>query len=619
MPAVQDVVMADDYPPEKASASQNAQTQAMPKRPWLNMMPLDIRVMIFEDLDIQSLARLASTCHDFAAFVEPYLYKRDAKPDPEGGNKVDSSAIKWATMYADASYTQACLEVLRRSAEFGGDINAIFYGVDKSEFATALHFACGTGNAEVVESCLSEGADVMALSSGYSFLDRLSLCGHETDEGVMYLFGPHLDKDLKFCRWLPLLLPMLRGQRRILELLAHEHAPPFVACLPDPASEAERNSIISQYPITRAVTIYHIFALMDESQFHDEDLKKVHRLLFARHREDISVCTPRHGMSPLHMTIRIGNGFMMRKLTSARAYLEVGCNMGRTPLLWAIMEYTGSTDYSRRSFLLTAIRHLIDSGANVNCYADQNMDALETPLLCAVDVATLDNKTYHSIANLVEMLLNAGANIAEPRTVRFSALHAVAMVNLDNGSNDYLESLLKMLVRRGGDINAPMIHSEGSTILFKYLKRYDDLPYHAIPNLLSMGANIQSYEADDVLELWVHSSRMRSPQRGYDVFQHGADVSEAGWKRAFVKAFKSHNRIPTVGFGRMPKSSNSTRNTCRRIRGGPTCTSLWKSWGRRRAIGRTRLSTTLDSSFDEALRPLFGTFGIAQLCSNCAA
>lgn len=502
----------------------------------ITRLSYEIRAVLYKHLDFQSMASLSLTCTDFAVCLPPLLFTTDALQG--GGHR-----------------NRACPRAIRH----GGKINTLFYGRHRNDYASGLHLACASGNTYVVGKFLNAEADVNSKSSGFHFMFYLGLCAGSWEREDIHQLDCLLSEDIKECFWFPLLLPMLRRELQIIQVLKNANHGPFLA-------EAKRQP---DADFKYGVTIYHAMALIDEDHYYGGIRNEVYEQLFYKPHNlgHIDVPTPITLMTALHVAVEASNPYIVDKLTQAGAFVEWRNIKGRTPLMEAVKLYQRSRSERRRGCLWTIIERLLESGANANRNYGE-----ETPLLLAVDVLDLDHGMLQPTKKLIELLMRYGADFSLPDTFKQQAVIRIAHNIRMKGGNASLESLLTFVCERGADINTTERPVTGTTILFEFLKNYDKMDYRTIKLVKELGAEITEKEADGALCYWVQYPNMRRRNLGYNVFLWKHWFSQDAVNKAYSRVWAIQDRNafnllrlqrlhPTNGSELVWDSLQSTRRT----------------------------------------------------------
>ncbi|PNY24954.1 Uncharacterized protein TCAP_05109 [Tolypocladium capitatum] len=525
--------------------------------PWLIRTPNEIKDNIAYRLEERDLGKLARTCWIWYFVASPHLYAKNAK----FGN---STAIEWVS-HKSASIQEERVDrkILRLAVEHGADVNAVHKNKEDERFiredrpyvgpyGSALHFAAASGKESIVRDLLHYGADVRALSSGFNMHHHTVLVDPDP-KGEMGRYGSALHNSFARTCWLPLLLPLIRNHKNIVRMLVDAGAPAQLAV-------SSRDWHLD--PNTAVVTVYHLFAAMPREDFQD-DLCDLRSELFDKCKQSLNATLPRAAsmFSALHIALRVANRTMLAALIQAGADVEVSTDLGRTPLIYAIKLCAHGPPALARKFLIQSMENLIKHGANVN--RRTHPAAAESPLICAMPAAfihltTADQRTKAcaDVMEIVDLLVKNGARINGRNARGRTAIHKLwDEIMFVNGDHRYLGKLLKHLVSKGGDLNLTA-HPGGPTILHDFFvqvaKRGEDLkmasypaikdvPLHLLHLLVSLGATIKHYEADDVFKLWIRSPRLRSP-KGYRILQHKDHLSQGAIDHAYLYAFEKQER-----------------------------------------------------------------------------
>ncbi|POR35521.1 Uncharacterized protein TPAR_04283 [Tolypocladium paradoxum] len=535
----------------------NENTQKSP-HPWLVRIPTEIKDNIAYRLEEKDLGKLARTCWMWYFVATPHLYTKNAK----FGN---STAIQWVSRRSTfIQEEQIDRKILKLAVEHGADVNAVHKNKEDERFirentpyvgpyGSALHFAAASGKENIVRDLLKYGADVRALSSGFTMPNHNALVDPDP-KGEMGRYGSELYNSLTKTCWLPLLLPLIRNHKNIVRMLVDAGAPSQLA-----VSSRDWD----HDPNTAVVTVYHLFAAMPLEDFQD-DMCDLRSELFDKCKQSLNATLPRIAsmFSALHIALRFANRAMFAALLQARADVEVSTDLGRTPLIYAIKLCAQGPPVLARKLLMQCIEDLIKHGANVN--RRTHPAAAESPLICAmpaafVNLATADQRTKAcaDVMDVVDLLVKNGARVNDRNSQGRTAIHKLwDEIMFVNGDHKYLGKLLKHLVSMGGDLNLTA-HPTGPTILHDFFveeaKRAEnlgmasypavkDVPLHLLYLLVSLGATIKHYEADDVFKLWIRSSRLRSA-KGYKFLQHKEHLSQGAIDHAYLYAFEKQERV----------------------------------------------------------------------------
>lgn len=491
----------------------------------------EIKAIVSAELDYRSLARLGQTNRLWWQHATPDAYRKNAK---EG----NSSAILWAAKESVAGAgLGANYKVLDRAIRCGGDVNAVHQGSRDGEYATALHYAAALGRGGIVQQLLGAGANVHALASGFRIFKREGILSTKTG-GELSQHGPALLLELKRTKWLPLLLPLMRGHRQVVTLL---HAAGATARL---ALRQERGGQAGSHAVTHAVTAFHLFATMSEEEFLGGDMKTIHRCIWkAGCRDYVNVTTDHDGLAPLHLALEFLNHRMLFRLLRAPALanVDVRSGLGRTPLMHAINLCTEATEPQRRKSLIEAVETLIRHDANVDATSHEVIG--ESPLVCAI-LADADDwgRAFRDLKALLMILIENGARINGDGQGPSIIMRLCDKIRQRKG-NSSLEHLLDRLVDLGGNVNLAGSGS-GTSILLDFIQRYNEVPPKFFKKLVTKyGATLRPSEASEALRSWVRCPRLRSASPGYDVLKlHKQDISADAFYDAWRQAFQAEDK-----------------------------------------------------------------------------
>ncbi|PHH75904.1 hypothetical protein CDD80_1990 [Ophiocordyceps camponoti-rufipedis] len=508
--------------------SVNARPEQGPQA-YITRLSYEVRTALYKHLDFRSMVNLSLTCTDFAVCLPPALFTEDAQLPSPRGDRVRPRAIRWAAMTPVTRGNNINEMVLEMSVRHGGNIDTLFYGRHGGDFASGLHIAIASSNAQMVDKFLSENADVHSRSSGYHFMHYLGLCPDSWEQRDIHQSDGILAEDLKACYWLPLLLPMLRRQLRIMHALKQANHGSYLA-------DAKRQP---EPTFRYGVTVYHALALIEECHYYQGIHHDVYEHFFYKPYNlfCLDVPTPITLMTALHVAVATINLNIVEKLTEAGAFLEWRNVKGRSPLMDAVKLYQTCNNVAELGRLSAIIERLLEYGANPNMAYEG-----ETPLLLAVDLLDLDNTMLQQTKKLIEMLMKYGARFCLPANCKHQAVIRIAQHIRMKGGNPTLESLLTFVCQKGGDINATDRPRgvTGGTVLFEFLKNYDKMDYRTIKLVQELGAVIKQNEADGALWYWMLYRQMRRSNAGYNVFRWKEWFSQAVINKTYCRAWRIH-------------------------------------------------------------------------------
>ncbi|KAG5975966.1 hypothetical protein E4U55_007529 [Claviceps digitariae] len=483
-----------------------------PRSPLVSLPP-EIKRYIIWDLSFEALARLGQCCKSWFILTAPELYTRDAK---EG----NSFAMKWAAAHAvDDDTTEIALKILKRSAEFGGQVNAIHRDFPTQhgdmtvyETSTALHHAVLTGNLRMASRLMKMGArhDIPCSGPRWVFQATGATWLRERVEEFKSFYPGRFH----YGGWLPLFLAFLHKDPAMGSLL--------IDC------GASRDAVLI-YPnagITQPISILHFAVANQAKDFHKWEFLFSH---FSRYIDE--ACTEAQD-TPLHVALKSGNIRGMQIAVRSGADMEAQNLILRTPLIEGILQASWLMQFnSKRHEHMACLREFVELGASVNPQGDSVLvPALSyyrgNPMICP------------DALQLIDFFLDRGADVnghnMHGQTVIQELIMAIFSTESYPSVTKVLKKLLKNLVQRGLDLTSP---PPGVTSpLCAVLLHRDAQPAWLFQFLCDNGATIHREEATRFFIYWSRIPRLWR-KKTYDIWQHASTLPSRAIDIAYQTAF----------------------------------------------------------------------------------
>ncbi|KAH6606049.1 ankyrin repeat [Trichoderma cornu-damae] len=384
--------------------------------------------------------------------------------------------------------------------------------------------AAASRKIEVAKKLLEHNANPNALGKGFIYYSQLPL-DYETLEGEMA--NNELAVASRYTHWRPLFIPFVLGHQEMIELLLANGASPVLAVMRD----GEGGSAFEP----GSINVLHILASQQMRGYTDA----ANQSYFNRYSSYINNPILR-GEAPLFIALRHCNEGMLRDIIANGGDVESVSELGRTPLIQAIIYcYKARTSLIRmryRSIIVYLARYC---GAVVGSHP--NAMVAETPLTAAIMAIPTDWKvTIRDIRLMVDLLLECGAGLNEVSNSGHTILHALCRFICSKQHGSVLIDLFKDLVRQGADLQIPL--PSGHSMLGACIVRYNRQPLSFYRLLLQLGASLVPQEVSAVFERWAECPNFRkSPD--FDVFQYREHITQAAIDYAYKAAFDGDEKL----------------------------------------------------------------------------
>ncbi|KAG6010535.1 hypothetical protein E4U21_005886 [Claviceps maximensis] len=490
----------------------------------LNVLPLEIKRNIIPYLSLQDLARLNQCCQSWFILTDAELWRRDAKFR-------NSSAMNWAVAHAvDDETTRMALKILQKSAQFGGQVNAIqrefpdrMRGATFYQTSTILNRAVAMGNLRIATRLLEMGARHDMPCSGPRWVfcaTRATWLRKRVDD-----FESFYGRRQEYGRWLPLLVAFINSDHKMGQLLIRWGASRDAVIVP--------HDLFTEFPIS----ILH-FAAANKAK----DFEQWTFLFdtFAAHINENCTMNNAKQYTPLHVAMMVGNTQGMQLAVKTGANMEVQNPVTRSPLIESILRIPSLGQGTRkRKEHMDCIRKFVELGASVNTERD-------CVLVPAIGCCRGDLMSCSDVRALIDFFLDNGADVNGHTTSGTTPLQALIMAILIREDSPpperkVLRKLVHDLVKRGMDLT--LLTPGVSSPLYMVMLCRNAQPAWLFRLLCTEGATIHRAEVNDFFIHWCQQKRLwgQRGQGNYDVWQHAPIISTEAVEFAYTKAFASDN------------------------------------------------------------------------------
>lgn len=482
-------------------------------------LPAEVQSVIAEHLSPHDLCQLVASCQSQYNAAIRTLYRRNARQD-------HSSAIARTAMHGSES---TAIKVTHISLAHGGNVNAMIEFA-KSTF-TALHVAAARGFRKLATLLLKKGASVLAEARDFHLLVP-KFPNSDIVATMKPLFETQTWRSRFPClhpiasvQWLPLFVPYLRRDTEMIKLLIDAGAPSH---LTERVSQARSGLNPQGGRVCASYTMLHIAIILKlDSEVH---------LCLKQNPEDISAHMIYCLSTPLHLAVYLSDQRLVKTLIDSRPQLDAYDECGNTPLHIAI-EQCSRAPVTIRKAQPGIAKALIDSGANVNIRRATH--GAETPLIHLASRVRYDWREAHChIKAMLKVLIENGGDlnaIANQHTV-LGWLHLAIVTRRTPDSSEAIQALFQNIVREGADINL-FVHVSPTSLLQRTM-RHPHLQ-KLTKRLIDLGARLNPLEVAPPLLEWTEGEELPG---GYDILQHGEEISQELAQRACKNAFY-HNQL----------------------------------------------------------------------------
>ncbi|KAL7797301.1 ankyrin repeat-containing domain protein [Trichoderma ceciliae] len=485
-------------------------------RDYISRLPNELKYGIAQHLSISDLGHLAQTSQFFYDFATPLLYEKDNRYN-------NQRAIFWASSTNAANISERNLmKVLSLAIQYGGDVNKTYHQVPYSFYATPLHMAAASGKIEVVKKLLEHNANPNALGKNFLCHSPLSLHLKAFESTIL---NNEIAVASRYTKWRPLFVPFVMEHGEMIDLLLKSGASPVLA-----VTEQEEIGTTLE---PGSINILHILASQQMREYTDGN----NLSYFKKYSDLINMPYPR-GEAPLFIALHHGDDDLIRDIIANGGDIEAVSELGRTPLIQAIISfYKGRTPEIRKRYT-NIIGYFIKScHANVGKHPDASV--MQTPLTCAVTafstvlptaVSTAWRSAIRDIRSVIDLLLEHGAGLNEISNYGFTVLSALCSVICQREHSGVLLDLFEDLVEDGADMS--VLFPDGHSMLGACIAIYNRLPRKFYRLLLRRGATIVPQEVNAVFERWAGCPSFRR-SLGFNILQHSEYVTQAAIDSAY--------------------------------------------------------------------------------------
>lgn len=490
--------------------------------------------MICEFTPSGSLAAFAVTSRSIYFSARRVLLIRNAKEE-------NSTAIYHAVMEIAPKDWKRARVLITRAIKHGADVNAVHSKGDAC--ATVLAIAAAGGYHGIVSFLISHNAHVEIpsrklwcfLKDERTYRQQLWKRAEPCLTSTLGHCADNLRRQLLELQWLPLLIPFIRQDIRMVDLLFKSGA---------------SGRLTSKFKGDRcgALTALHIIAGKERTDSIRNDTETweievdqgienwAHYILHSIHRSLLDERLPCEGGSALHIALREGQQAVFKRLITMGADLNLKTALiGRTPLHVAVTRCHRAGDpVSRKVYQLFA-ESLVQHGANLNQISSSEYGY--TPLMTLIDAAQWDWKDcYRNIKALMDLFIKKGARINHMSRAGETVVHLLLNKIVEKNGNQSLIGLLETLISEGADLNIPFSYrkSIAKAIIFDVT----ETPMNLVNLLVQNGAVLAGHEIDLAFRRWAKSPRLR---KRYDMNKQREQVSPSTVDTALWTAFCERN------------------------------------------------------------------------------
>lgn len=477
-------------------------------------LPAELQSIIAEHLSPHDLCQLVASCKaQYNAGIRS-LYRRNSRED-------HSSAIARTSIHSSES---TAIKVMHISLAHGGNVNAMIE-FPKYTF-TALHVAAARGFRKLAALLLKNGASFLAEARDFHLLvpeitDLATLPNLEPMFEMPTWRWPRPNLYLiTFVKWLPLLVPYLRRDARMIQLLIDAGAPSH---LTERVSQPRTPLNPQAGCVNTSFTMLHAAIILK--------LDVEVRLGLKRNPEDISTHMVKCLQTPLHLAVSLSDARLVQTLIDSRPQLDAYDSFGNAPLHVAI-EQCSRAPLTIRKAQPAIAKALIHAGTDVNIRRATHV--AETPLIHLASRIRHDwNESRYHIKAMFNVLVENGGDLnrmANEYTV-LGWLHLAIVTRRPPENSLAIQALFKNLLDKGADINL-FVHASPTSLLGR------TMPHHRLKKvtkrLIDLGARLNYLEVATPLLKWTEGEELPG---GYDILQHGEEIGQELAQKACKNAF----------------------------------------------------------------------------------
>jgi ankyrin repeat protein len=490
------------------------------QKPNLSRFPGEIleRInnLIATEGDISSFSK---TCRHIKNHGTRSLFRRNID---EGRSSVIPIVVSITPNEAGA--IEMAKGIIKRALNYGANVEALHH-FKSDVLATGLHLAAAGQHYEIVELLIDRKARLESLALGMSNLlydpsAARELCFEAMDRNAQAWNSRPLWDIVRHGYWLPIFMPLLHDDWRMVRLLFKYHAPAQVV-LPSNRATLTR-SFKDGYHIQlqrdlepledvseqqEMLTVLHVMA-GKSSPTMNQKCRWVMKTL--RHR--IHDIVPGTGGNALRLAVLSQNHLMIDALLERGLDMDVQDATGM-PLLSEIISLICHTDDAgKRGIYKSLAEKIIGLGADTN----SPMSTTATPLVVLLDQVKFGwSDVSRYLKPILGLLLDHGANLNDTvvEDIRPATPFSMLVSNAASRSRtEALELLIKELLNRGADLNAPNLHRSVLMCALQPVFLNEESDAGVVRKLLILGARFYPTEIEEAfcigLELPSLSRRM---------------------------------------------------------------------------------------------------------------
>jgi ankyrin repeat protein len=475
------------------------------QKPNLSRFPGEILERINDFMATEGdISRFSKTCRHIKDHAIRSLFRRNID---EGHSSVIPIVVDLTPNEARA--IEMAKAVIKRALNHGANVEALHH-FKSGVLATGLHLAAANQHYEIAEILIHRKARLESLALGMTNLlydpsAARELCFEAMDRNAQAWNSRPLWDMVRHGYWLPIFMPLLHDDWRMIRLLFKYHAPAQVI-LPSNRATLTRSYKDGYQILLQAgmepfddipeqqelFTILHVMAGKSSPTMNSK-CRGVMKTL--RHR--IHDIVPGTGGNALRLAVLSQNHLMIEALLEGGLDMDVQDATGM-PLLSEIISLICHTDdASKRGIYKSLAEKFIGLGADTN----SPISTTATPLVVLLDQVKFGwSDVSRYLKPLLGLLLDHGANLNDTviEDIRPATPFSILISNAASRSRtDALELLIRELLNRGADINAPNLHRSVLMCALQPVFLNDESDAGVVRKLLILGARFYPTEIEE--------------------------------------------------------------------------------------------------------------------------